>query len=61
MKTRVGKFDITELQTVPVDFKKLSNTVDIDVAKKAVFHRLNQNVVRLENEIPSTSLINKTV
>ena len=49
--------NITDLQTVSVDLKKLSDIVDIDIVKKAVFERLYQNVFRLENEILALALL----
>lgn len=49
--------NITDLQTVSVDLKKLSDIVDIDIVKKAVFERLYQNVFKLENEILALALL----
>ena len=45
------------MQTVSVDLKKLSDIVDIDIVKKAVFERLYQNVFKLENEILALALL----
>ena len=56
LKTEVDKYDIDKLETVPVDFSKLSNVVKNDVVKKTVYDKL---VAKVDN-IHTSSLVKKT-
>ena len=40
MKNKVDKLDVDKLKPVPVDLKKISNVVENDVVKKAVYDEL---------------------
>ena len=58
LKTKVNDLDVSKLETVPVDLKKLSIIVDNEVAKNSKFNILKTEVKNLETEIPdATTLI----
>ena len=58
LKTKVNDLDVSKLETVPVDLKKLSVIVDNEVAKNLKFNILKTEVKNLETEIPdATTLI----
>ena len=56
LKIEVDKLDIDKLAPVPVDFSKLSDVVEIDVVKKAVYDKLVAKV----NNIDSGTFLLKT-
>ena len=56
LKTEVNKIDVDKLKTVPVDLSELSNIVNKDVVKKAVFNKLVTKV----NNIDTTEFVLKT-
>ena len=56
LKTEVDKLDIDKLAPVPLDLSKLSDTVENDVVKKTVYHKL---VVKVNN-IDTSDFVLKT-
>ena len=56
LKTEVNKIDVDKLKTVPVDLSELSNIVNKDVVKKAVYNKLVTKV----NNIDATEFVLKT-
>ena len=48
LKTEVHKLDIDKLVPVPVDLGKLSDVVENDVVKKAVYDKLVENVTNID-------------
>ena len=44
LKSKVDKLDVDKQKAVPVDLKKLSNTVENEVVKKTVFDELVKRV-----------------
>ena len=58
LKTKVDHLDPGKLKTVPVDLKKLSDTVDNEVVKNIKFNTLKSKANNLDKEIPdATTLI----
>ena len=49
LKIEVDKLDIDKLAPVPVDFSKLSDVVEIDVVKKAVYDKLVGKVNNIDS------------
>ena len=61
LKTKVDKIDVDKLETVPADLSKLSNVVNNNVVKKAMYDKLVIKVNAVNTKIPSTSgLVTKT-
>ena len=55
LKTKLDKLDVDKIKTVPADLSKLSNVVDNDAIKKAVYDKLVIKVNAINTKIPSTS------
>ena len=49
LKPEVDKIDIGKLETVPVDLSKLTNVVNNDVVKKALYDKLVTKVTNIDN------------
>ena len=56
LKTEVDKLDIDKLAPVPVDLSELSDVVNNDAVKKAVYHKLVAKV----NNIDTSDFVLKT-
>ena len=56
LKAEVDKIDVDKLKTAPVDFSKLSNLVNNEVVKKAVYDKLVAKV----NAIDTRGFVLKT-
>ena len=58
IKTKVNNLYLGKLKTVPVELKKLSNTVDNEVVKNTKFNTLKTKVNNLDKTISdATTLI----
>ena len=58
LKTKVDDLDVVKLKAVPVDFKNLSDLVDIEVVKNTKLNTLKTKANNLDKKIPdATTLI----
>ena len=58
LKTKLDDLDIVKLKIVPMDLKKLSDVVSMEVVKKTEFNKLNTKVNILEDKVSdATTLI----
>ena len=61
LETKVDNLDVDKLKTDPTGLSNLSNIVDNDVAKNAVYDKLVININVSDTKVPSTSgLVTKT-
>ena len=56
MKSNIDKLDVDKLKPVPVDLKKISNVVENDVVKKAVYDELVEKVFIDTSDLVKTKL-----
>ena len=57
LKTKVNDLDVGKLKTIPVDLKKISVVISIEVVKKTVYNNLNTKVNNLKNKIPGATTL----
>ena len=57
LKTKINDLDVVKLKIIPIDLEKMSNLVDKNVVKKAVYDTLNTKVYNLEEKISGGSTL----
>ena len=57
LKTKLDDLDVGKLKIVPVDLRKLSNTVNNEIVKYTKFSILKAKVNNLEKKTPDATIL----